>query len=214
MGVYEQSIQRPFTNLKKLLIGFLFNIIPIVNFIAFGYILKGAKLSMKNNFEMPSWEKKGELFINGFYAFLIQLIYLSPIILLSVILFFSVLKTFIKSIFITRQDLLIDLVKNLVTENLGLFILILMLSIIIIYITPLAVLNFISKNSFKHGFDFPVIFKKAFTGKYFIAFLVVLLYTFLIYFLLGFIPFLGSIIASFIVQLTSYSVYGAIFNKI
>ena len=54
MGIYELSIKRPFTDFKKLGIGLLFNILPILNFFAVGYALRCSQLSMKNNFEMPS----------------------------------------------------------------------------------------------------------------------------------------------------------------
>jgi len=60
----------------------------------------------------------------------------------------------------------------------------------------------------------PVIFKKAFTGKYFTTFILMSLYSILIYILLSFIPFIGGAISGFIIQVTSYSAYSAIYNKL
>ena len=75
-------------------------------------------------------------------------------------------------------------------------------------------MNFINKNSFSKAFELSLVFKKAFTGKYFVTTLIMLLYGFALYFILGFIPILGGIIASFLIYVTSYSAYGAIYNKL
>jgi len=214
MGIYEESIKRPFTNLKRLLAGILWNIIPIVNFTASGYAFRCAKLSMKNNFEMPVWDEKGELFLNGLRVFLISIIYLLPFIILTLILFFS----FILSIDIVRYkedpSYLIDLIKPVILNNLFLFIALFLLFLLIIYITPSAVMNFVNKNKFNEAFNFKIIFKKAFTGKYLEVSVLMFIYAFLVYFLLNFIPFIGGIIASFLVQIGLYSAYGAIYNKL
>src|SRR3989344_5910055 len=134
MGIYEESIKRPCTNLKRLLAGILWNIIPIVNFIASGYAFRCAKLSMKNNFEMPVWDKKGELFLNGLMVFLVSIIYLLPMIILTLILFFS----FILNIDIARYkedpSYLIDLIKPIILNNLFLFIVLLLLFLLTIYL--------------------------------------------------------------------------------
>lgn len=214
MGFYEESIKRPFTNLKRLLAGILWNIIPIVNFIASGYAFRCAKLSMKNNFEMPAWNEKGELFLNGLKAFLVSIIYLLPVMILSMILFFS----FILSIDLIRYkedpSYIIDLIKPIILNNLFLFIALFLLFLLTIYITPSAVMNFVNKDKFNEAFNFKTVFKKAFTGKYLEVSVLMFIYAFLIYFLLNFIPLIGGIIASFLVQVTLYSAYGAVYNKL
>jgi hypothetical protein len=50
---YTVSIKRPFSDFKKLLIGIVLSIIPIVNFIALGYQLNCAKTAMKKKYEHP-----------------------------------------------------------------------------------------------------------------------------------------------------------------
>jgi len=213
MGIYELSIKRPFTDFKKLGIGLLFNILPILNFFAVGYALRCSQLSMKNNFEMPSWEKKDELFKNGLFSFLISFIYGMPFILLSLILFFQVLIKFNLSE-IQNKEYSIQFFKDTIVNNLTGFILVSLLFILIMYVTPSAIMNFINKNKFSKAFEFSTVFKKAFTRKYFITILLMFLYSFILYFLFSFIPYIGGIISTFLIYVSSYSAYGAIYNRL
>ena len=135
-------------------------------------------------------------------------------IILTLILFFS----FILNIDIARYkedpSYLIDLIKPIILNNLFLFIVLFLLFLLTIYLTPSAIMNFINKNKFSEAFNFKTVFGKAFTGKYLEISIVMFIYAFLVYFLLNFIPFIGGIIASFLVQVTLYSAYGAIYNKL
>lgn len=213
MGIYELSIKRPFTDFKKLGIGLLFNILPILNFFAVGYALRCAQLSMKNNFEMPPWDKKDELFKNGLFSFLISFIYGIPFILFLLILFFKIIIKF-NFTEIQNKEYIIQFFKDAIISNLTGFILISLLFILIIYVTPSATMNFISKNKFSKAFEFSTVFKKAFTGKYFITILLMFLYSFILYLILSFIPFIGGIISTFLIYVSSYSAYGAVYNKL
>ncbi len=211
MGIYELSIKRPFLDIKKLLIGLLFNIIPIVNFISIGYALRCAKLSMKNNFDMPEWKDKGELFKNGFFYAVISLIYLIPVIILFFVVFFSFL---VKLVTLKTMDFSVILKEFLSAGSLSLILFTFLLLFFILYITPSAIMNFVNKNKFSSAFEFSNVFRKAFTGQYFVTTLLMFLYTLLLYLILGFIPFIGGIVASFLIYITTYSAYGAIYNKL
>ena len=213
MGIYELSIKRPFTNFKRLIAGFLWNILPIVNFVALGYALRCGKLSMKNNFEMPAWNKKGELFTNGLLAFLISIIYMLPFIIVMFLGFMPVFRN-VDFTRLQEQTYLLDLMKQVVIYNLVLVILVSILFLLAIYIMPSAIMNFITKNNFNAAFEFLTVFRKAFTSKYFVTALLMSIYGFALYFLLGFIPLVGRILATFLIYVTSYSAYGAIYNKL
>ena len=214
MGIYELSIKRPFTNLKRLLAGILWSILPILNFFAMGYALRCAKLSMKNNFEMPAWDNKGELFTKGILSFVIEIIYLLPFIILISILFFSII--FSIDLIKAQEDknYILELVKPIIINNLFAFILIILLFILTIYISPSAIMNFVNKDSFGKGFEFSTIFKKAFTKQYFITSLLMLVYGAVVYSIFMWVPLVGSAIAIFLINVTSYSAYGAIYNKL
>ena len=72
--------------LKKLLIGGIVAIIPIVNFAAFGYIIQIIRNTRDGHpTPLPEWDQFGAYFMDGLWIFLIMLVYLIPVILLSCI---------------------------------------------------------------------------------------------------------------------------------
>jgi hypothetical protein len=60
----------------KILIGGILLLIPIVNFIVFGYAFKVLqKAAQEGVYEFPAWGDWGSLFVQGFFVFLMWLIY-------------------------------------------------------------------------------------------------------------------------------------------
>ena len=88
---YNIAFKRHFTDIKKLIIGLIIGIIPIVNFIATGYHLECAKTAMNKKFKLPDWKNFGKLFVNGFLASVITFIYLLPAILKTIRFFLRIL---------------------------------------------------------------------------------------------------------------------------
>ena len=64
----------------KVLLGGLITIVPILNFAAFGYMLKTARnVAYGNPQPLPEWNDDfGDTFMRGLYAFVINLVYLIP----------------------------------------------------------------------------------------------------------------------------------------
>jgi len=79
------ALQRPFTDIKKLLIGILLSVIPLVNLFSFGYQIECARLTLKKKKNLPEWKNWKELFINGLLYFIIVLIYFIPVIFVSIL---------------------------------------------------------------------------------------------------------------------------------
>ena len=74
---YQSAFEKPFTDIKKLLIGILFSIVPIINFFARGFILECSGLGKtKPSKKMPEWKDFGSLFVKGLLYFIITIIYL------------------------------------------------------------------------------------------------------------------------------------------
>src|SRR5512137_2558397 len=72
--------------LKKVLIGGIVALIPIVNFAAFGYIVQIIRNVRDGHpLPLPEWDQFGAYFMDGLWIFLIILVYLIPVILLSCI---------------------------------------------------------------------------------------------------------------------------------
>lgn len=196
---YGEAIKRPFSDLKKLLIGIVLSWIPIVNFISVGYILENSKTAMKKKYELSEWKNWGDLFVKGLLMVVISLIYMIP----ALIVFFLTIGAAVINGIVTGGNPLSSLA---VISTLGIGLVVFaILAIIASYIIPSAVLNYINKNKFAAGFALSEITKKAFRGEYFAAWLIGGLYTVAIAFVLSWIPWIGAGIASFITSMTFYT---------
>ncbi len=70
--------------LKKVLIGGIVAIIPIVNFAAIGYVIQVIRNVRDGQpTPLPEWDQFGAYFMDGLWVFLILLIYMIPVILLA-----------------------------------------------------------------------------------------------------------------------------------
>lgn len=80
MVKYAEAIKRPFSDWKKLGIGGLMYLIPLVNIItglfAYGYGLLCAKTAKEK--KLPEWKNWGDLFVKGLLAAIIGIIYFIP----------------------------------------------------------------------------------------------------------------------------------------
>ena len=62
--------------IKKVLIGGILGLIPIINFIVYGYYLKVIKGAFEEKSTMPEWEDWGDLFIKGLIVLIISIVYM------------------------------------------------------------------------------------------------------------------------------------------
>lgn len=93
---------------KKLLIGCVISIVPILNLLSLGYFLNCLRLGKQGRAELPEWEDWGELFKEGFFALLIIIIYLGiPLILLPILSFIPVIGSLAASILLLLAGLLL-----------------------------------------------------------------------------------------------------------
>ncbi|MFH1972909.1 MAG: DUF4013 domain-containing protein [archaeon] len=194
------ALKRPFQDGKKILIGCLLNIIPIVSLISQGYTLDCARLTMKKKNNLPEWNKLGKYFVDGLLRSLIGFIWFLPVLILVGI----AVGGFLLPIIITAiQGGEIDWSSAIapILGSVGILVIAAIFFLFIIYLTPAAVLGFVDKGKFKEAFNFKRIFKKAFTGEYFIAWLVSGILGFFgmlivmgVLFPLMLIPYLGNII--------------------
>ncbi len=205
MGNYLRAIKRPFSDFKKLSIGALMYLIPFVNiitsFFASGYILNCVKTAMKKEHKLPEWEKFGNLFVKGLLVFVLSLIYFIPTVVVGLTLFWKFISP-------TGINVLM-LMSAIGVIGIGILILFLLL-LLTIYLVPLAIVIFASKDKFSDSFRLGIIFKKAFTGKYFIAWLVVVVYSIFISFIGGIISVLTmpTMIIPLIVNAYAQIIYG------
>jgi len=213
------AIKRPFTNFSKLLIGIIFSIIPIVNFIAIGYQIQCAKTAMSKKFMMPKWENFGKLFVTGVLGSVIVFIYSIPalvLLLLAVATFISDPINFIAS---GGTGFNYETFAGSMT---GPILVLLILGVVALALASLvgssALINYSSSLKFKEGFR-KTVWRKAFNGKFFGTWLLAGIYGFLIAIILGLIPTFGIIdigdgIQGFIYGVTYMTALATIYKKL
>ncbi|OGI12275.1 hypothetical protein A3K64_03040 [Candidatus Micrarchaeota archaeon RBG_16_36_9] len=233
---YEESIKKPFTDFGKLVIGIILSIIPIVNWIAQGFIIESSGIGRsKPSKNMPEWKNVGDYLIKGLLSHVIIFIYLLPAILIlsatvgyfigSLISSLSgVLPSgFVSSLLtgrITGDEVNLLLSQNwmlilpALLRSLPLILIGLFLVLVGVYLSPMAVLNYLKNKRFSSAFDLNLVFHKSFTSQYFLAWIIAGMIMIVIRSALFFIPVIGSAIAYFISGLIAYSLFGQVFREI
>ena len=207
MADFIKAIERPFTDFKKFMLGLLFSVIPIVNFIAIGYELECAKTANKKQFQLPEWKNYGKLFKRGLVSFCISVIYLMTPLLLIIIGFGRALLEMFKEN--PNPEILI----RVVIQNWILLLVSFLLLIFVSYVLYSAKVNYATKGKFRDGFAGEV-YKKAFTWKYFMMWFIGVFYYLFWVLLLSFIPYVGGVIAGFIGGVTLFTLLGQVYSEI
>lgn len=139
--MYLQAIKRPFSSVRRLLWGTVLLTIPIVNFLFFGYLYECTRSAYKGREDIPEWGNYGHLFLNGLKMFIISVLYTIPVYFLL-----ALASTF----YLAIDDLL----------GFPLY----LLCLLIMYLLPMALLNFVIQGQF--SFAFKGILRRAFTWLY------------------------------------------------
>jgi len=232
---YIASLKKPFLDFKKLIIGILLSIIPIISFIAKGYYLESSGVTKARVplDELPKWTKFWSLFVKGLFSSIISVLYLIPSVILIVIgvllmgatQFFNTINDIVSNSLVESSSNSAQLFETLLKENLNVLmpfliklapflIIAVLLAILAAYLIPIAVLNYLSNDKLSKAFNFSTIFKKAFTSKYFGAWFLAIIISLIISSILNIIPFVGSSIAFFITGVISYSIFGQVYKEV
>lgn len=214
---YETAFKKPFTDLKKLLIGILLGIVPIVNFFVSGYVVRTAKNAMEKDSSLPEWQNWGELFVNGLLYMVIGLLYMLPALVVGIVSLWPVLPSMISSY--TSQMMpnaaqMPDITQMMAGGMVGGLALMALLVLAAAYILPSAILHF-ANNGFGAAFKLGNVLSNAFTGRYFLAWLVFALYSSALSGLLSRLPyvgFVGSAFAVFVGGVTGFTLLAEAFS--
>lgn len=153
----------------------IINIIMYLLILAFysvpiGFFLTYAKNCINKKFVIPSWTNLTSLFKKGILGMVIMWIYSIPLMVIYSIILGSnpfALQITPESQLATTQALL---------TNLGLLLSVLVpLYILLYYLLPAIMLRYAESEKFSGGFDFSIIFRKAFSLKYFVNWLLAIL---------------------------------------
>jgi hypothetical protein len=209
---YENAFKRPFTDIKKLLIGIVLNLIPIVNFMALGYQLKCAKTAMQKKFELPEWDDWVNLFVKGLIALVISIIYMIP----AIIVMFFVAASVISAIMVSAtagEGTIIDSLMLALSSFSITVVFLLVLILLTLYFLPSAIMSYVRDDSFGSAFKFGEIFRNAFTVGYLTVWVIVAIYSFILTMILSIIPVIGSTVGGFISGVTAMTLFGEIYSE-
>jgi len=222
---YQSAFEKPFTDIKKLLIGILFSIVPIINFFARGFILECSGLGKtKPSKKMPEWKDFGSLFVKGLLYFIITIIYFIPAVAVFLLGAGAAIANLATSMpwqqiaNLSEQeavDIMQPIIQNAVPSfaaALPFIIISVILALIALYVLPIAVLSYIEKD-FGNAFSLQNIFKKAFTGKYFVAWILMILINLILTNILNIVPIVGVPAAVFISGVIAYSLFGQVYME-
>ena len=165
------AIKKPFTDGKKFLIGFLLGIIPIVNFIVVGYGLEVIRNTLGNSKKLPEWKNYGDKFVQGLLAAIIGALYAVPFGIVAAI--FLGVPVMLQIISVAQTGMM-DLS---IFSGMGVILVLLaVIAVITVLLQRAAVVRYAEKKKFSSAFDFSVVFKKAFSGKFISAVIVSTIY--------------------------------------
>jgi hypothetical protein len=236
---YLKAIRKPFTDFNKLIIGVLFLLIPIVNIIT-AFFVKGYRLEAARDYnkKLPMWNNFGKLFLRGLLSWIVGIIYMIPAVILlgfsiGKVMYNVILQYGLNQGLSTNNPLSDSVIQSFLLSNTGLipiFLIALILMVIAAYVTPIAIMMYIQKYKFEDAFKLKKVFKKAFTGQYFIAILAILLYGLIValiadalqmgialisvQFLAIALTLIVTSLAAYILSITSYTIYGEVYSKL
>jgi hypothetical protein len=233
---YEEAIRKPFSDLAKLVIGIVLSVIPIIHWIAKGFILESSGVGKtKPSKNMPEWKDWGDLFVKGLLSDIIFLIYAIPAILVFILgaglTIMSLMSGFLGTMMtqeminqIQTGEAPPEVINQIISQNwmmilptlmalAPVMLLALILLLFAFYLRPIATLNYIKSKKFSEAFDLSLVFKKAFTGNYFVVWLVATLITVIAMAILMFIPVLGRAIAVFVSGVIAFTLYGQVYRE-
>ena len=221
---FEQAIEKPLTDIPKLVIGIVFSIVPIIHWLAKGFRLECSGVGKtKPSKKMPEFKNWKYLLIKGLAADIILLIYTIPAILVFLIGIGSVMGTLTGEMLTASE---VEDVSQLISETWYLalptltqlapiMMLGFILLLIALYLSPIAVLNYLKNKKFSEAFSLSKITKKVLTMEYFVTWVVALVIrAILTIILLNIIPWFGIPIALFISGIIAYSLYGDVYRKV
>jgi len=222
---YQEAFEKPFSDIKKLLIGILLSIVPIISFFAKGFILESSGAGKtKPGKKMPEWRSFGKLFLKGLAMFAITIIYFIPAVVVFIFGAGTAILNVLSAIPIEEiteagtekamNDVILPAIQAALpslTTIIPMIVLSLVLALLSSYIIPMAAISYLKDNNFASSLKLKRIFKKSFTGKYFVVWIVMVLVSMILTSLLNIIPIVGLPAASFIAGIISYSLFGQVY---
>jgi hypothetical protein len=195
--------------IMKVIIGGILSIIPIINFIAFGYEFKVMKNAISKTPGMPEWKGFGDLFVKGLVIFVIALLYMIvPLIIFGAIAGFSTLSYAMGDL-TNPYSIVMAILPALFVGGL--------LMLIIGFILPMAIAMYAKSDNFGDAFKFGEILNriKSIFGEYLVSYIIIIILG-IILGLISLIPVIGWILGffgTFYLGVVSLNMFGELYLK-
>lgn len=213
---YGGAIKKPFTNIPSLVIGIIVGIIPIVNILNIGFGLQTAQKTLNGDKTLASWKEIADIIVKAIAGIVIAIIYYVPALIVAGIGLVSSFDKIVESFSSPSAEAFTALISSAGPF----FIVVLLLALIAMFLLPMAVISFL-KNGFGKAFALGTIVKKALTGKYILSWIVVIVWSivlFIVFFILSLVPLVGAFIGagllSYAITVTEYSIFAEAYNEI
>lgn len=193
----------------KIIVGGILSIIPIVNFIAFGYELKVMKNAINKTPGMPEWKGFTDLFVKGLVIFVIALLFMIiPLIIFGAVAGFSVLSYALGDI-TNPYSIVMTILPALFIGGI--------LMIIVGFILPMSIAMYAKSNNFGDAFKLSEILNriKSIFGEYLISYIIIIILSFILS-LIMLIPVIGWIIGffgTFYLGVLALNMFGELYLK-
>lgn len=198
---YQVAVFRPFQDVVKAIIGIILSMIPIVGLLVTGFAVRAAKNTMNGNDELPEWRDGGGLFVTGLNVAVINIAYMLPAIFLLLI---GALTAYA----VGSTDVAIGVAVGSITS---IFATVFFFGSM--FLSPMAVMNYVSNGTFVSALDIREVLRRALTGAYIVAWIVMLAYLVVIITVTEFIPVLGWGIAAYMLKITSMTVFAEVYAE-
>jgi hypothetical protein len=212
---FVRAIVRPFQDTTTAIIGIIIGMIPLVNFFVVGFGLKCGENTLKGNNKLPSWNEAADIIVKSVIAIVITFIYILPALIVLLAGIASAVPTILNLMAGNASALLSLLATGGIT-----MIIVFLLSLIALFLLPMAMMNFLKKG-FGAAFSLGTIIKKALTLKYIVSWIVMLVYLivlFAIMIAISIIPVIGSFIGAGIMgylgSVTQYTIFAETYKEL
>ena len=154
--------------IKKILIGGIISLVPIVNFAAMGYVVEVIRNVRDGRpTPLPEWDQFGQMWMSGLWLFLIFLVYSIPIIILACIsgIATAAMGTALEGASAEAVGGTMGIVSTCLSCLMGLW------GLVIGVLSPAIVIRFAETGQFNSAFQFGEVFSlvKVNVGSYVIA---------------------------------------------
>jgi hypothetical protein len=232
---YEEAVKKPFTDLGKLFLGAVLSAFPILNWISQGFVLECSGVGKNRpSRKMPDWKGFKDMIVKGFLSYLVIFVYAIPAIIVFSIsvgyAFASLFPTFLgmlpegvstsastgmAQMFSQNWMQLLPTLFSMSIVLIPMIALGIVLLLAAVYMSPIAILNYIKNRKFEKAFDLGFVMKKTFTIKYLFAWLMAIIIAMVIKSVLTIWlgAWIGAATTIFISSTIAFSLFGQVFRE-